>query len=465
VGRLRHLARQYAALTKPRVTQLAVFCAIIGMFLATPGMVPWSVLIGGAAGIWLLAGAAFAINCLVEQKIDALMRRTAWRPSATGEITTTQTLIFSAVLGGAGMWLLHVFANDLTMWLTFATFLGYAVVYTILLKPATPQNIVIGGLSGAMPPALGWAAVSGTVPAEAWFLVLIIFTWTPPHFWALALYRRADYAKSGLPMLPITHGERYTLLHILLYTLIMIAATLLPFVYGMSGYIYLVAALGLGLVFRLRLEAVPQLLGRSGPAHLPLFDPVPVAAVCGAAGGSLLQVRAAGLTACGILPRPEVIAGPIGDTFEPPNSCACRPLPRPLGRIPPLCLLALCTALLAACGQPSRRSERRYLGRHRFGKDFALLDPTGKTRTLADFKGKVVLMFFGYTHCPDVCPTTMVELKQVMEQMGPDADKVQVLFVTVDPERDTAALMAQYVPAFDRASWACARPTRPRSRR
>lgn len=249
IGRLRHLARQYAALTKPRVTQLAVFCAIIGMFLATPGMVPWSVLIGGAIGIWLLAGAAFAINCLVEQKIDALMRRTAWRPSATGEITSTQTLIFSAILGGAGMWTLHVFTNDLTMWLTVATFVGYAIVYTILLKPATPQNIVIGGLSGAMPPALGWAAVAGEVPAEAWFLVLIIFTWTPPHFWALALYRRADYAKSGLPMLPITHGERYTLLHILLYTLTMIAATLLPFVYGMCGYIYLVAALALGGVF------------------------------------------------------------------------------------------------------------------------------------------------------------------------------------------------------------------------
>ena len=170
ISRLRHMTRQYAALTKPRVTQLAVFCAVIGMFLATPGMVPWPVLLGGAAGIWLLAGAAFAINCLVEQKIDALMRRTAWRPSATGEIGTAQTLAFSAVLGGAGMWLLHVFTNDLTMWLTVATFVGYAVIYTILLKPATPQNIVIGGLSGAMPPALGWAAVTGTVPAEAWFL-------------------------------------------------------------------------------------------------------------------------------------------------------------------------------------------------------------------------------------------------------------------------------------------------------
>lgn len=207
----RTTASQYAALTKPRVTQLAVFCAVIGMFLATPGMVPWPVLIGGAVGIWLFAGAAFAINCLVERKIDAMMRRTAWRPSASGELGTRQILVFSLVLGGAGMWTLHVFANDLTMWLTFATFIGYAIVYTLLLKPATPQNIVIGGLSGAMPPALGWAAVANSVPAEAWILVLIIFTWTPPHFWALALYRRADYAKSGLPMLPITHGEKYTL--------------------------------------------------------------------------------------------------------------------------------------------------------------------------------------------------------------------------------------------------------------
>ena len=247
--RLRHTARQYAALTKPRVTQLAVFCAVIGMFLATPGMVPWRVLIGGAAGIWLLAGAAFAVNCLVEQHIDAKMRRTAWRPSATGEITTRQTLVFSAVIGSLGAWVLYTFTNPLTMWLTIATFVGYAVIYTMLLKPATPQNIVIGGLSGAMPPALGWAAVTNEVPAEAWFLVLIIFTWTPPHFWALALYRRADYEKSGLPMLPVTHGERFTLLHILLYTLIMIAATILPFVYAMSGYIYLVSALLLGAGF------------------------------------------------------------------------------------------------------------------------------------------------------------------------------------------------------------------------
>lgn len=241
--------QQYWALTKPRVTQLAVFCAIIGMFLATPGMVPWPVLIGGSIGIWLLAGAAFAVNCLVEQKLDAKMRRTAWRPSATGDIGQKQIVVFALVIGLAGMVLLWNFANPLTMWATLITFVGYAVIYTLLLKPATPQNIVIGGLSGAMPPALGWAAVANDLPAEAWLLVLIIFTWTPPHFWALALYRREDYKQSGLPMLPVTHGERFTLLHILLYTLVLIAATILPFIYKMSGYFYLASALILGGIF------------------------------------------------------------------------------------------------------------------------------------------------------------------------------------------------------------------------
>ncbi|TXI14459.1 MAG: protoheme IX farnesyltransferase [Polynucleobacter sp.] len=241
--------RQYWALTKPRVTQLAVFCAIIGMFLATPGMVPWPVLIGGSLGIWLLAGAAFAVNCLVEQKVDAKMRRTAWRPSATGALTDLQIITFAVIIGAIGMALLWHFANPLTMWATAATFIGYAIIYTLLLKPATPQNIVIGGLSGAMPPALGWAAVANSFTAEAWLLVLIIFTWTPPHFWALALYRREDYKQSGLPMLPVTHGERFTLLHILLYTLILIAATILPFIYQMSGYFYLISALVLGLMF------------------------------------------------------------------------------------------------------------------------------------------------------------------------------------------------------------------------
>jgi len=240
---------QYLALTKPRVTQLAVFCAIIGMFLATPGMVPWRVLIGGTLGISLLAGAAFAINCLVEQKIDALMRRTAWRPSARGEITSVQIIIFSCVLGAAGMWVLYTFTNALTMWLTLATFVGYAIIYTIILKPSTPQNIVIGGASGAMPPALGWAAVTGHVPAEAWVLVLIIFVWTPPHFWSLALYRRNEYLKSGLPMLPNTHGEEFTRLQILLYTIVLFGVSLLPYADGMSGMVYLLSAVVLDAIF------------------------------------------------------------------------------------------------------------------------------------------------------------------------------------------------------------------------
>ena len=240
---------QYWALTKPRVTQLAVFCAVIGMFLATPDLPDWRVVVAATAGIWLLAGAAFAVNCLVERSIDAKMARTARRPMARGEISVSQTLAFSGVIGGAGAWILYTMVNPLTMWLTLATFVGYAVIYTMLLKPATPQNIVIGGLSGAMPPALGWAAIANDVPMQAWILVLIIFVWTPPHFWALALYRRDDYAKSGLPMLPITHGLKFTQFHIFLYTIALVATTMLPYAVHMSGLIYLVSAGLLGAVF------------------------------------------------------------------------------------------------------------------------------------------------------------------------------------------------------------------------
>lgn len=242
-------AAQYWALTKPRVTQLAVFCAVIGMFLATPGLPKWETVVAATIGIWLLSGAAFAINCLVEREIDSRMARTARRPMARGEITVPQTLAFSGVIGGAGMLILYTLVNPLTMWLTFATFVGYAVIYTMLLKPATPQNIVIGGLSGAMPPALGWAAVANDVPMQAWILVMIIFVWTPPHFWALALYRRDDYAKSGLPMLPVTHGLKFTQFQILLYTIALVATTMLPYAVRMSGLIYVVSALILGAVF------------------------------------------------------------------------------------------------------------------------------------------------------------------------------------------------------------------------
>ena len=244
--------RQFYALTKPRVVQLIVFCALIGMVLAVPGVPTGAeVRLGLIAclGIWLVAGAAAAFNCIVEKGIDAKMKRTAWRPTAKGELNDRQTLLFSAVLCLLGSGLLYVWVNPLTMWLTFATFIGYAVVYTVILKPLTPQNIVIGGASGAMPPVLGWAAMAGDVGPEALILFLIIFLWTPPHFWALALYRVEDYRKSGLPMLPVTHGNEFTRLQIFLYTFILFAACLLPFVYGMSSWIYLATAVVLSAGF------------------------------------------------------------------------------------------------------------------------------------------------------------------------------------------------------------------------
>lgn len=243
---------QYYALTKPRVVQLIVFCALIGMALAVPGVPTWAdvrLAVLASAGIWLVAGAAAAFNCLVEQQIDARMRRTAWRATAKGELSNPLTLAFSAGLCALGSWILYVWVNPLTMWLTFATFLGYAVVYTVILKPLTPQNIVIGGASGAMPPVLGWAAMTGSVGPEALILFLIIFLWTPPHFWALALYRVEDYRKSGLPMLPVTHGNEFTRLQVFLYTLVLFAACLMPFIFRMSGWIYLAAAVALSAGF------------------------------------------------------------------------------------------------------------------------------------------------------------------------------------------------------------------------
>mgnify|MGYP001346190515 CR=1 FL=1 len=244
--------RQYHALTKPRVIQLIVFCALIGMVLAVPGVPTWpQVQLAAIAcfGIWLVAGAAAAFNCVVEQHIDAKMKRTAWRPTAKGQLTNGKTLTFSAVLCLAGSTVLYLWVNPLTMWLTFATFVGYAVVYTVILKPLTPQNIVIGGASGAMPPVLGWAAMTGVVSPEALILFLIIFLWTPPHFWALALYRVEDYRKSGLPMLPVTHGSEFTRLQILLYTFVLFAACLMPFVMRMSGWLYLAVAVALSIGF------------------------------------------------------------------------------------------------------------------------------------------------------------------------------------------------------------------------
>ena len=242
-------ARQFFALAKPRVVLLIVFTAVIGMFLAVPGIPPAGAVVFGTIGIALVAGAAAAVNCLVEQNIDKLMRRTRWRPLPQGQLSSWETLAFAGVVGAAGLAILYQFVNPLTMWLTLATFVGYAIVYTVVLKPATPQNIVIGGASGAMPPVLGWAAVTGTVPAEALLLFLIIFVWTPPHFWSLALYRREDYRNAQLPMLPVTHGLRYTQVMILLYTLALTAVTLLPYAVGMSGVFYLLVATALGVTF------------------------------------------------------------------------------------------------------------------------------------------------------------------------------------------------------------------------
>ncbi|MGE5737254.1 MAG: heme o synthase [Betaproteobacteria bacterium] len=242
-------ARQFFALAKPRVVSLIVFTAIIGMFLAVPGVPPAGPVLFGTIGIALVAGAAAAINCLVEQNIDKLMRRTSWRPLPRGQLSSGQTLGFAGCVGGTGLWILHALVNPLTMWLTLGTFVGYAVVYTVLLKPATPQNIVIGGASGAMPPVLGWAAVTGEVSPEALLLFLIIFVWTPPHFWSLALYRRDDYANARLPMLPVTHGIRYTQLMIVLYTVALVGVTLMPYALRMSGLVYLAGALVLGAMF------------------------------------------------------------------------------------------------------------------------------------------------------------------------------------------------------------------------
>jgi protoheme IX farnesyltransferase len=241
--------RQFLSLTKPRVVSLIVFTAVIGMFLAVPGLPPLKPMLFGTLGIALVAAAAAAINCLVEQKIDAKMARTRFRPLPRGELSTQQTLLFASLIGGTGLALLYVEVNALTMWLTLATFVGYAVIYTVLLKPATPQNIVIGGASGAMPPILGWAAVTNDVAPQALILFLIIFVWTPPHFWALALYRAKEYANAGLPMLPVTHGPAYTRLQIVLYTIALFAVSLLPFAIRMSGWMYLIAAVILGLVF------------------------------------------------------------------------------------------------------------------------------------------------------------------------------------------------------------------------
>jgi len=241
--------KNFLTLCKLRVNSLIVFTAVIGMFLSTPGMVPWDILFSGIIGIGFVAAAAAAFNCLIEESIDKKMARTRARPLGTGKINQQETLVLASIVGLTGLAVLFFFVNFLTMWLTLITFFAYAAIYTVFLKPATPMNIVIGGASGAMPPVLGWAAVNNQLAPEAWILFLIIFCWTPPHFWALALYRREEYAKVGIPMLPVTHGEKFTLLHIILYTIILAIVTLMPFSVGMSGLIYLFFATILNAIF------------------------------------------------------------------------------------------------------------------------------------------------------------------------------------------------------------------------
>ncbi len=241
--------RDYLELTKPRVVLLMLLCALVGMFLAVPGMVPLDALVFGLTGIALVAGSAAVVNHLADAEIDARMARTRRRPVATGRVGLGGGLLFSAALGVTGMLILYFLVNPLTAWLNLASWVGYGLIYTLFLKRATPQNIVIGGLFGAAPPLFGWTAVTNSIDPGPLLLVLIIFAWTPPHFWALALERKDEYASVDVPMLPVTHGEAYTRLHILYYTLIMVAVSLLPFVIGMSGWLYLAGALGLGAGF------------------------------------------------------------------------------------------------------------------------------------------------------------------------------------------------------------------------
>ncbi|WP_339463676.1 heme o synthase [Pseudomonas sp. EA_105y_Pfl2_R69] len=241
--------RDYLELTKPKVVVLMLITSLVGMFLATRAGVPWQILLFGNLGIGLCAGAAAAVNHVVDRRIDSIMARTHKRPVTSGRVSPVAALGFALLLAVSGMALLLIFTNPLAAWLTLASLLGYAVIYTGFLKRATPQNIVIGGLAGAAPPLLGWVAVTGELTAEPLLLVLIIFAWTPPHFWALAIHRKDEYAKANIPMLPVTHGEHYTKVHILLYTCVMFAVTLLPYAIHMSGLLYLVCAIGLGARF------------------------------------------------------------------------------------------------------------------------------------------------------------------------------------------------------------------------
>lgn len=261
--------RDYYELCKPRVVLLMLLTSIIGMFMATPGMVPWRVLLFGNLGIALCAGSAAAVNHLVDRRIDLIMARTRARPIAQGRVDTTHAILFALILGVLGMAILITQINQLTAWLTLASLLGYAVIYTLWLKRATPQNIVIGGLAGAAPPLLGWTAVTNSIDGHGLLLVLIIFAWTPPHFWALAVHRCDEYAKADIPMLPVTHGIRYTKLHTLLYTFILFAVTLMPFATHMSGPLYLLGAVVLNIGFLY--WAVTMLIDKNPNAAMQTF--------------------------------------------------------------------------------------------------------------------------------------------------------------------------------------------------
>ncbi len=247
--RFASLAREYLELTKPKVVALLVFTALVGMFLAVPGLPPLDKFLLGALGIGMAAGAAAAINHLLDQKIDAIMARTRGRPLPTGHLSAAQAALFALALGALSMLVLAVGVNVLTAVLTFVSLIGYAIIYTVWLKRATPQNIVIGGAAGAAPPVLGWAAVTGEAASDALLLFLIVFAWTPPHFWALALYREKEYGRAGVPMLPVTHGSQFTRLHILLYTVLLTAVTVMPYATRLSGGLYLVGAMVLNAVF------------------------------------------------------------------------------------------------------------------------------------------------------------------------------------------------------------------------
>jgi len=260
--------RDYYQLGKPKVVALIVFTAIVGMFLAVPGLPPLDALLFGTVGIGLAASSAAAINHVVDRRFDLKMSRTMNRPIPTGHLTARQALTYAAIIGVASMLVLWFWVNPLTAVLTFASLIGYAVLYTVWLKHVTPQNIVIGGAAGAAPPVLGWTAVTGHVEPNALLLFLIIFAWTPPHFWALAIARRDDYAKAAIPMLPVAYGVEFTRLHILLYTILLFIATLLPYLTGMSGPVYLLAAVILGVLF----TRYAILLRRPGAAaHLPMM--------------------------------------------------------------------------------------------------------------------------------------------------------------------------------------------------